>query len=129
MTVIEEMAGMDVLCSDKTRTLTLNKLARAFFVSHACWFVLTHLFLCLLWFVQAHTKFLSLSFHRKKCFLWFVLTCLFICLLWFVPAHTKFLSLSFHRKKLSLVICANSPFPLFIVVCACPSQVFALVLS
>ncbi|XP_047335492.1 plasma membrane ATPase 1-like [Impatiens glandulifera] len=26
MTVIEEMAGMDVLCSDKTRTLTLNKL-------------------------------------------------------------------------------------------------------
>ncbi|KAG5539653.1 hypothetical protein RHGRI_020004 [Rhododendron griersonianum] len=26
MTAIEEMAGMDVLCSDKTRTLTLNKL-------------------------------------------------------------------------------------------------------
>ncbi|KAE8732407.1 Plasma membrane ATPase [Hibiscus syriacus] len=27
MTTIEEMAGMDVLCSDKTRTLTLNKLS------------------------------------------------------------------------------------------------------
>ncbi|XXG56814.1 hypothetical protein AAC387_Pa03g4133 [Persea americana] len=27
MTAIEEMAGMDVLCSDKTRTLTLNKLS------------------------------------------------------------------------------------------------------
>jgi hypothetical protein len=26
MTAIEEMAGMDVLCSDKTGTLTLNKL-------------------------------------------------------------------------------------------------------
>ncbi|XP_020979443.1 plasma membrane ATPase 2-like [Arachis ipaensis] len=26
MTVIKEMAGMDVLCSDKTGTLTLNKL-------------------------------------------------------------------------------------------------------
>ncbi|XLU42139.1 hypothetical protein S245_036953, partial [Arachis hypogaea] len=26
MTAIEEMAGMDVLCSDKTSTLTLNKL-------------------------------------------------------------------------------------------------------
>ncbi|XP_028066478.1 probable proton ATPase 1B [Camellia sinensis] len=26
MTAIEEMAGMDVLCSDKTRTLTLNRL-------------------------------------------------------------------------------------------------------
>ena len=26
MTTIEEMAGMDVLCSDKTGTLTLNKL-------------------------------------------------------------------------------------------------------
>ena len=26
MISIEEMAGMDVLCSDKTRTLTLNKL-------------------------------------------------------------------------------------------------------
>lgn len=28
MTTIEEMAGMDVLCSDKTRNLTLNKLIR-----------------------------------------------------------------------------------------------------
>ncbi len=27
MTAIEEMAGMDVLCSDKTGTLTLNKLS------------------------------------------------------------------------------------------------------
>lgn len=27
MTAIEEMAGMDVLCSDKTGTLTLNNLA------------------------------------------------------------------------------------------------------
>lgn len=27
MTGIEEMAGMDVPCSDKTRTVTLNKLA------------------------------------------------------------------------------------------------------
>jgi len=26
MTTIEEMVGMDVLCSDKTRTFTLNKL-------------------------------------------------------------------------------------------------------
>lgn len=26
MTAIEEMAGMDILCSDKTGTLTLNKL-------------------------------------------------------------------------------------------------------
>jgi H+-transporting ATPase len=26
MIAIEEMTGMDVLCSDKTRTLTLNKL-------------------------------------------------------------------------------------------------------
>ena len=26
MTATEEMAGMDVLCSDKTGTLTLNKL-------------------------------------------------------------------------------------------------------
>lgn len=26
MTAIEEMAGMDVLCSDKTGTLTLNKI-------------------------------------------------------------------------------------------------------
>jgi H+-transporting ATPase len=26
MTAIEEMTGMDVLCSDKTGTLTLNKL-------------------------------------------------------------------------------------------------------
>lgn len=26
MTAIEEMAGMDVLCSDKTGTLTLNQL-------------------------------------------------------------------------------------------------------
>lgn len=26
MTAIEEMAGMDVLCSDKTGTLTFNKL-------------------------------------------------------------------------------------------------------
>ena len=26
MTAIKEMAGMDVLCSDKTGTLTLNKL-------------------------------------------------------------------------------------------------------
>ena len=27
MTAIEEMVGMDVSCSDKTRTLTLNKLS------------------------------------------------------------------------------------------------------
>ncbi|KAG6557144.1 hypothetical protein Mapa_001071 [Marchantia paleacea] len=27
MTAIEELAGMDVLCSDKTGTLTLNKLS------------------------------------------------------------------------------------------------------
>lgn len=27
MTAIEEMAGMDILCSDKTGTLTLNKLS------------------------------------------------------------------------------------------------------
>jgi hypothetical protein len=60
---------------------------------------LTYIFLCLLWFVPAHTKFLSLSFHRKNCLLSFVLTHLFLCLLWFVPAETKFLSLSFHRKK------------------------------
>ena len=50
MTAIEEMAGMDVLCSDKTGTLTLNKLTvdknlieastSAFFVSLALLLVL-----------------------------------------------------------------------------------------
>jgi magnesium-transporting ATPase (P-type) len=40
MTAIEEMAGMDVLCSDKTGTLTLNKLTvdKNMIEVHICFF-------------------------------------------------------------------------------------------
>lgn len=37
MTAIEEMAGMDVLCSDKTGTLTLNKLTVDKNLIEVCW--------------------------------------------------------------------------------------------
>ncbi len=37
MTAIEEMAGMDVLCSDKTGTLTLNKLTVDKTLLEVCW--------------------------------------------------------------------------------------------
>ena len=49
MTAIEEMAGMDVLCSDKTGTLTLNKLtvdknlievSNSQFSFVLCWFLI-----------------------------------------------------------------------------------------
>ena len=60
---------------------------------------------------QHKPHFCPCPFIEKNCFLCFVLTLIFICLLWFVPVHTKFFPLSIHRKKLSLVICANSPFP------------------
>jgi H+-transporting ATPase len=42
MTAIEEMAGMDVLCSDKTGTLTLNKLTvdKNMIEVHICFFFL-----------------------------------------------------------------------------------------
>lgn len=46
MTAIEEMAGMDVLCSDKTGTLTLNKLTvdkemiEVIFLLHLHWFLI-----------------------------------------------------------------------------------------
>lgn len=40
MTAIEEMAGMDVLCSDKTGTLTLNKLTVDKNLIEACLLIL-----------------------------------------------------------------------------------------
>lgn len=50
MTAIEEMAGMDVLCSDKTGTLTLNKLT----VDKN---MIEVIFLLLLnWFIIVYTK-------------------------------------------------------------------------
>lgn len=66
MTAIEEMAGMDVLCSDKTGTLTLNKLTvdknlievgQVFLLYFIWWFskmaLLTH---CLDWYLQVFAK-------------------------------------------------------------------------
>ena len=44
MTAIEEMAGMDVLCSDKTGTLTLNKLSVDKNIIEVCQRFLHHFF-------------------------------------------------------------------------------------
>ena len=93
-------------------------------------FVLTLIFICLLWFVHVHTKFLSLSFHRKKLsLLIFYGNTSFKFVNCDLCQHTSFLSLSFHRKKLSLVICANTSWTLLILICANTHLIFVLVLT
>ena len=55
MTAIEEMAGMDVLCSDKTGTLTLNKLTVDKNLIEAC--------------LVAFLFYLNLDAHCDSCYL------------------------------------------------------------
>lgn len=68
MTAIEEMAGMDVLCSDKTGTLTLNKLTvdqNLIEVGHiyACIVCIFRFCLCFFFLHVLWSSVLGSSFH------------------------------------------------------------------
>ena len=105
------------LCQTCSACCIILCLHRVFKWLHHCYFYI--LVWIKIWSVSAHTKFLSLPFHRIKLFL-VICANTFWTLLIVICGNIPFFV---------LVICASSAFPLFIVVCACPSQVYVLVLS